>query len=386
MNTKQLRNYFFQIHRIIGLVVGLVFVITGLTGTALVFQREIVDAQTVAQFGRVIPQAEMVAPSAIFKTVKAAYADRPDLKLTTILRKPVADAPYRVTLKADEQMTTVWVNPYTGKIMGSEIHNQTWSYLTLKLHYALLAGDNGEKVMGVVAGLAFILCVTGIALWTGWRRLSAGFKIKWNAQLKRISFDLHNVGGIVVAVFLSFVTFTGFVWNFDLNPAVYALTGSPNLSPPKSKPIEGQSKTSPPLTVDKLLQIADAALPGAETTQISFPQKPKDTYRIRKKFPQEDWHFGRSQVFIDRFSGKVLQVKNGLEPSLGDRVLATFTPLHYGTFWGLPSRILYLFVGLSPLILLVTGIIMWWYRPLRIGAGANRSDVGIDNLHDRYDL
>lgn len=373
MKAKQLRNYFFQMHRIIGLVVGLIFAITGLTGTALVFQREIVDAQVAAKFGRVIPQTEMVAPEIIIKTVKAAYTDRSDLKLTSILRKPVADAPYRVTLKAEEQMTTVWVNPYTSKIMGSEIQNQTWIYLTLKLHYALLAGENGEKVMGVVAGLTFILCVTGIALWTGWRKLSAGLKIKWNAPLKRISFDLHNVGGMVVAVFLSFVTFTGFVWNFDLNPVVYALTGSPNLSPPKSKPIAGQSQTSPPLTVTKLLQIADAALPGAETTQISFPQKPKDAYRIRKKFPQEEWHFGRSQVFIDRFSGKVLQVKNGLEPNLGDRVLASFTPLHYGTFWGLPSRILYLFVGLSPLMLLITGTIMWWYRPRRNMASQPRA-------------
>lgn len=361
MKTRQLRNYFFHVHRIIGLVVGLVFVITGLTGTALVFQREIVDAQTAAQFGRVIPQAELVSPAVVFKTVKAAYADRPDLKLTAILRKPVVDAPYRVTLKAGEEQTTVWVDPYTSKIMGSQIHNQTWIYLTLKLHYALLSGDSGEIVMGVVAGLAFVLSITGIALWTGWRKLSAGFKIKWNAPVRRLSFDLHNVGGIVIAVFLSFTAFTGFVWNFDLNPVVYALTASPNLSPPKSKPIEGQSQASPPLSIEKLLEIADAALPGAETTQISFPQKPRDAYRVRKKFPAEAM-LGRSQVFVDRFSGKVLQVKNGLEPNLGDRVLASFTPLHYGTFWGIPSRILYLFVGLSPLMLFVTGTILWWNR------------------------
>ncbi|WP_052290062.1 TonB-dependent receptor plug domain-containing protein [Scytonema millei] len=43
-------------------------------------------------------------------------------------------------------------------------------------------------------------------------------------------------------------------------------------------------------------------------------------------------------------------------------VLGSFTPLHYGTFWGLPSRILYVFVGLAPLILFVTGFVMWRYR------------------------
>ncbi|MEH2286520.1 PepSY-associated TM helix domain-containing protein [Nostoc sp.] len=36
--------------------------------------------------------------------------------------------------------------------------------------------------------------------------------------------------------------------------------------------------------------------------------------------------------------------------------------MHFGTFGGLPTRILYVFVGLSPLILFITGFVMWWYR------------------------
>ncbi|MCC5626314.1 PepSY domain-containing protein [Nostoc sp. CHAB 5715] len=50
---------------------------------------------------------------------------------------------------------------------------------------------------------------------------------------------------------------------------------------------------------------------------------------------------------------------NALKSSLGDRVLNSFTPLHYGTFLGLTSRILYVFVGLTPLILFITGFVMW---------------------------
>jgi uncharacterized iron-regulated membrane protein len=49
--------------------------------------------------------------------------------------------------------------------------------------------------------------------------------------------------------------------------------------------------------------------------------------------------------------------------SLGDKVMDAFTPMHYGTFGGILTRILYVFVGLSPLILFVTGSVMWWYRP-----------------------
>ena len=33
--------------------------------------------------------------------------------------------------------------------------------------------------------------------------------------------------------------------------------------------------------------------------------------------------------------------------------------LHFGTFWGLPSQILYVFIGLMPAVLFITGITMW---------------------------
>ncbi|MEH2367214.1 PepSY-associated TM helix domain-containing protein [Nostoc sp.] len=36
--------------------------------------------------------------------------------------------------------------------------------------------------------------------------------------------------------------------------------------------------------------------------------------------------------------------------------------MHYGTFGGLPTRILYVFVGLAPLILFITGFVMWKQR------------------------
>jgi uncharacterized iron-regulated membrane protein len=41
----------------------------------------------------------------------------------------------------------------------------------------LLAGKAGEIIMGITGLLGFILMVTGIALWSVWRKLATGFKI-----------------------------------------------------------------------------------------------------------------------------------------------------------------------------------------------------------------
>ena len=50
----------------------------------------------------------------------------------------------------------------------------------LKIHMTLLAGKVGEIVVGICGLLLLILCLTGLTLWTGWRKLIPDFKIRWN--------------------------------------------------------------------------------------------------------------------------------------------------------------------------------------------------------------
>ncbi|MBW4568623.1 MAG: PepSY domain-containing protein [Tolypothrix carrinoi HA7290-LM1] len=68
------------------------------------------------------------------------------------------------------------------------------------------------------------------------------------------------------------------------------------------------------------------------------------------------------RFYLDQFTGIVLRIQDGLNPTRAEVVLNSFSPLHYGTFGGLPTRILYVFVGLAPLILFITGFVMWRYR------------------------
>lgn len=360
MKSKKLRDLTFTLHRYIGLAVGLILVIVGLTGSLLVFEKEIDHFLLNLQIEHIVPQGERVSIESVVDTVKAAYADAKDLKIASINMLP-PESPYKVWLKSPaDKWTEVFVNPYTGKILGTRQSENTLIGFTFKLHYQLLAGEVGTIVVGIAALLLFILCITGLVLWPGWRKLISGFKIKWLAHPKRVHFDIHKVAGIIAVVFLAMIAFTGFCWNFYdfTKPVIYAVTLTPIPDVPVSKPIAGKS----PLGITEILQKADAALPGAITTFISLPEKPEEAFRIRKKFPQETEEYGRSQIYLDQYSGKIVQMQNALSPSLGDSVLNSFGPLHYGTFGGLATRILYVFVGFSPTLLFVTGFVMWQYR------------------------
>ncbi|MEH2437273.1 MAG: PepSY-associated TM helix domain-containing protein [Nostoc sp.] len=357
----KLRPIVFSLHRYIGLAIGLLLVIAGLTGSLLVFADEIDHFLLARQIGHVIPQGQQVSIESVLNTVKTAYSNHPELKVERIYTLPEPDVPYRIWLLSSEgERTEINVNPYTGAIMGSRVLENTLKSLTLKLHYELFAGDVGIQIMGVVALLLFILCITGIILWPGWKRLISGFKIKWNAHPRRVNFDIHKVSGIILAVFLGLISFTGFCWNFyDFTQSIiYALTSTPNPSNLVSQNITGKS----PLNVTQLLQKADAALPDEVTTYVLLPTKPEDAIAVGKKLPQESWKFGYSQIYLDQYTGEILRLKNGLKAPLGEKIWDSFGALHYGTFGGLPTRILYVFVGLAPLILFITGFVMWRYR------------------------
>ncbi|MEH2201550.1 PepSY-associated TM helix domain-containing protein [Nostoc sp.] len=361
MNRKKIHDIVFYLHKYIGFIVGLVLVIVGLTGSLLVFEQDFDRFMITQQYGQITPQQVQLSPESVLNTIEAKYAARSDLHLFRIYLPDTSSSPYVGQLSStDEQRIEVFVNPYTGKIIGERALDNTLIGILLKLHYSLMAGETGTIFVGIAAFLMCILTITGLVLWPGWRKLITGFKIKFDAHPKRVSFDIHKVAGIVSVVFLFFTGFTGFCWNFyDLTePIIYAVTFTPKQSELVSKPIPGKSAFG----LTEQLKIADAALPDAVTKSIYFPGKPEDALQIRMKLPQENSDYGDSNVYLDQYSGEVLRVDNALKMPLGDRVLNSFTPLHYGTFLGLTSRILYIFVGLTPLILFVTGFVMWKHR------------------------
>jgi len=374
MNTKRLRDILFPLHRYIGLVVGLLLIIVGLTGSLLVFEHELDQMILQRRFGQVTVQEQRLSLSKIAEIVTTAYRDRPEFKLAQFDIPPDVET-YKLRLRNDkDEDLEVFVNPHTGAILGDRSRETAFFSRVVELHYTLFAKDVGRIVVGVVAFLLCLLSITGLMLWPGWRKLIAGFKIKWDAHPKRVNFDIHKVAGITSVVFLSMIALSGFCWNFYeyAEPAIYALTLTPKPPELKSTVTTGKS----PLSIDEMAQRADVALPGAITTFISIPTKPDGVFSVYKKQPQDAQNYA-NVVQLDHYSGKVLRVVNSQTATLGDRILNAFVPMHYGTFWGLPSRILYVFVGLAPLILFITGFVMWWYRR-RVKQGSQPVKVAVE--------
>ncbi|MHC5833643.1 MAG: PepSY domain-containing protein, partial [Nostoc sp.] len=84
MNTKTVRNVVFKLHRYIGLVVGVLLITAGLTGSLLVFTPELDQFLLKSEIGQVIPSGQRVSIESVLDTVKAVYSKVPELKVQII--------------------------------------------------------------------------------------------------------------------------------------------------------------------------------------------------------------------------------------------------------------------------------------------------------------
>ena len=101
----------------------------------------------------------------------------------------------------------------------------------------------------------------------------------------------------------------------------------------------------------------------------SFELKPNKALNFRSYSPAHE----RFQTFVDPYTGKIICQYNYNHRFLQkiydphDNLLALVrlvTPIHYGDVGGLPTRILWIAVGLTPAVLFVTSVLMWWNRSL----------------------
>src|SRR5262249_49385767 len=69
--------------------------------------------------------------------------------------------------------------------------------------------------------------------------------------------------------------------------------------------------------------------------------------------------FPRTHLFVDQYSGRVVDVLDPKVDGFGDLVLNWLVPLHDGKAFGIVGRVVVMLLGLTPSVMLVTGFMRW---------------------------
>jgi uncharacterized iron-regulated membrane protein len=202
------RKALFQVHLWVGIGVGLYILIISLSGSAIVFRREI--ARALWQRPAVTPSGPLMSTEQLSAaatkvyprlTVVAITIDNPDRAAIVVMARSASPGERRRERVFD---------PYTGKDLGAVAPDEPrfMSWL-VSLHDDLLADHTGRAVNGIGAILLFVLCITGgVIWWPGSSKWARGLTIRWSAGWPRFNFDLHSALGfwMFLLVFMWAVT------------------------------------------------------------------------------------------------------------------------------------------------------------------------------------
>jgi uncharacterized iron-regulated membrane protein len=342
-----LRRIVFNLHLAGGFVAAAFVVILGLTGSVMAFEEEL-DHLTHPRLFKVAPQGSPLTLSELGARATAAFPGR---RIGGYGLGAAPDLSWSINLPG----TTVYVNQYTGQILGTR-SGPTWLSQVHQLHLRLLAGAAGKTVVSWAGLLMTLLTLSGLYLWWPIKRVS----VNWARGGRRAWFDVHNAVGIFSWVFLFLLGLTGVVIGFEsvTTPLLYRMTGSqPSAGSVAIDPVPGGRV----IPADEALAIARASMPGAAPIAVSAAA-PKTAYRIAMRFPEDRTPGGRTRVFVHPNTGAVLQADSSRTTAAGTRIINLNRAVHTGDVLGVPTKVLMSVASLAAVAQAITGLMMWWRR------------------------
>lgn len=362
------------LHRVLGLGAGLVLLVAGLTGSALVFRQEI-DTALNPHLLRVAPAPERASLQAVLDRVAAAY---PGEAPTRVRMPRRAGDVYEVWLGA-LPTRYVYADPHRGVLLGAREPTESLTGWLFLLHSHLLAGEVGHVLAGVAALILVALSLSGLlvwwprrAPWRAWRLWRSSLTVFRGAGSARTTYDLHRAAGLYTSTLLLLAGVTGasLVFQKAFARAAYWVTASrprDPVLPRASRSSAVTTGTTASLPVDTLLAVAQRAQPGGAISYLYLPTSPEETFRMRQRVADERHPNGNSFVYVERTTGRVLAVEDGSRAPRGARLYSILYPLHIGTLGGMPTRVIAVAAGLAVPLLALTGGLVWWRRRQRHG-------------------
>ncbi|MGG5507485.1 MULTISPECIES: PepSY-associated TM helix domain-containing protein [unclassified Myroides] len=357
-----------DLHLWLGIASSLVLFVVCLTGTIYTFKTEIQEWLAPNRYAFVAPLAgEVKSVEELVQVVEASTQGK--VQRVTLVSKE--GKPFVFTVSKGEEGKrgeAVHVNPYTGEILGTGKGPADEFFMTVfKLHrWLLLDSSIGRPIVGIATIIFCFLSISGLILWfpkkiKGWKSIKPGFKIKLNANWKRINHDLHNTLGFYTLLLVLIMSLTGLCWSFEwYRNGLSSVLGA--------KVFGGRDEVKPQSVVQdkKTISLEDAlAMADKEmayeyrTLTVSLPKDSLGTYEINKNELARWNETVNDRVFIDQYSGEVIKKEIFTDKSVGEKIAASIRALHFGDIYGLFSKVIYFITCLIATSLPITGIFIW---------------------------
>ena len=380
-------------HLYAGLFFAPFLLILAVTGAVYLFKPQI-EQSMYHHLYHVEAQGQKMAAS---KQVEAVMKQYPEAMVTKY--RPGEDPNRSAEVKIDlhGEPITVFVNPYTGALIGTLHDDDRIMDKIEEFHGELMLGTVGDRIVELAACWSIILVVTGLYLWLpkGKGKLFGVLLPRLRSGRKIAIRDLHAVPAFWVSAGMLFLVITGLLWSGLWGNIVQSMAtnagvgyppsiwvGSAPASTLKTKEVadvpwaaenlEVPSSTLQgyvPVSIDDVVSIADR-LNIYPTYDVFYPKSETGVYTI-SVFPPKARD--EATVHIDQYTGAVLADYRYEHYEPIGKIMAWGITVHKGWEYGWPNLIVSLLVCIGIAGIVVSGFLMWWKRKPDGHMGAPKS-------------
>lgn len=364
MTSSTSIKHWYAVHKWSSLICTVFMLLLCLTGLPLIFHHEIealsgehteltpAPAGTPkASLQSLVVQAQALHPGE--KPLFLAWDQEQHPGQTMVGVAPRSNAPF-------EQNHFVEFNSHSGEVLSSEPPDTGgFMNIMLRLHVDLFLGLPGKLFLGLMGILLVVAIISGAVVYGPFmRKLDFGTVRPQQRRLKWL--DLHNLLGIVTLCWFLVVGSTGVIntWADLLIKLWQFKEVNTLLADYKDRPLP-----SALADIDQAMATAQAQVPGMTPQYIFYPEY----------FLAENRHH-----YVMLFHGDTPLTSRLLQPVLVDAETGKLTgkipmpwyittlllsqPLHFGDYAGLPLKILWALLDIITIIVLLSGLYLWWAR------------------------
>lgn len=303
--------------------------------------------------------------------IAAALAVIPSGKFLNYRLPQATDEAVLISVQA-EQSWQVFVNPYTGTVLGLERTDQMLMNIVKTIHGELLLGNVGSILVELAACWAIVLIVTGLYLW--WPRNASGMAGVIYPRLRegsRIFWrDMHAVTGVWISALALFLLVTGLPWATVWGAALKEVR-SFELAPVQQEWTQNRKEEHQHwgAQASAVYDLTPAILASAQALQLAPPVElsiassdhPTGHHATWKASSQTANRPQRTDVWL-KADGSIEKQSGFAEKKLVDRAIGIGIAAHEGYLFGWFNLVLGVLTCAGLILISVSGFILWRKR------------------------
>lgn len=361
-----IRKTLFWLHLIIGCSAAIFIFLMSLTGVALTYERQMIQAAERSDY----PAAPTASNNKLALSQLLIIAKQyPSKKIAQVVVENQPNAP--IVIK-DGRKTLAYLNPYTGAEIAIPGQGTKTFFGKLRAFHRWLTFDgsfsqSGRELNGVANVIFIVLIISGLYLWLPKRFNNRAFKqrltLPGNYPNKRArNYRWHNVFGIYIAPVLFVVAVTAVFFSYKWPGQTlknYVSTESISLTKPvKVSAQQGEYQ----LPIAKQLTKIRQYYPQWQRIQFSLDSAPTSSKIYHVDMGNGGEPQKRISILIDASTGAMIQEQRFEQLSTYNKLRSYIRFLHTGEVFGPFGQTMAGLASLFACLLVYTGAMLSWKR------------------------